>query len=171
MTNEQKEHFLLKIADFEGFRSTAYYCPAKCLSIGFGHRIADSERKRLSLARLTYFQAFELLKADFDNAVKYFVHADFILQEHELYALADIVFNCGWKNFSNGSLPNLCRSYSIALGSNSHALADNLSEQITNKMLQYCHYRRNGKVYVSEGLKLRRQFDVAIFKGTHPILK
>lgn len=171
MTNEQKEHFLLKVGDFEGFRSTAYYCPAKCLSIGFGHRIRDFERQRLSLAKLTFKQAFELLKQDFEKCVACFNDSNIILQENELYALADIVYNCGWTNFCKGSVPKLALLYSDALNNNEFKRADELKQQICNKILEYCHYKRDGKVYVSSGLKLRREFDVSIFNGTHPILK
>lgn len=171
MTNEQKEHFLLKIGDFEGFCSTAYYCPARCLSIGFGHRIRDNERQRLSLAKLTFKQAFDLLKEDFEKCVKQFDNAPFILEEHQLYALADIVYNCGWTNFSKGSLIGLCTAYSQALNAQRFKLSDELEKKICDTMLQYCHYRRDGKVYVAKGLQLRRQFDVSIFNGSHPILK
>lgn len=171
MTNEQKEHFLLKIADFEGFRSTAYYCPSRCLSIGFGHRIRDYERKRLSLAKLTFKQAFDLLKQDFEKCVACFNDAKFILQENELYALSDIVYNCGWTNFCKGSVPKLALLYSDALNNNEFKRSDELKQQICNKILEYCHYKRDGKVFVSSGLKLRREFDVAIFNGTHSILK
>lgn len=171
MTNEQKEHILLKIGDFEGFRSTAYYCPARCLSIGFGHRIRDNERKRLSLAKLTYKEAFDLLKQDFDKCLKLFNTSNIILEENELYALADIVYNCGWTNFCKGSLPKLALLYSDALNNYEYKRADELKQQICKKMLQYCHYKRNGIVYVSKGLQSRRQFDVSIFNGTNPIFK
>lgn len=171
MTNEQKEHFLLKIGDFEGFRSTAYYCPARCLSIGFGHRIRDYERKRLSLAKLTFKQAFDLLKQDFEKCLSSFNDCNIILEENELYALADIVYNCGWINYAKGSLPKLALLYSDALNNNEYKRAYELKQQICNKMLEYCHYKRDGKVYVSSGLQERRKFDVSIFNGTNPILK
>lgn len=171
MTNEQKEHFLLKIGDFEGFRSTAYYCPARCLSIGFGHRIRDYERQRFSLAKLTFKQAFELLTQDFEKCLSCFNDCNFILAENELYALADIVYNCGWTNFCKGSLPNLALQYSVALNNYEYKRAAELKQQICQKMLEYCHYKHNGKVYFSKGLQLRRQFDVSIFNGTNPILK
>lgn len=169
MTNEQKEHFLLKVADFEGFRSTAYYCPARCLSIGFGHRITDNERQFLSLAKLTFKQAFDLLKSDFEKCLKHFENAPFQLEEHQLYALADIVYNCGWTNFSKGSLIRLCTEYSDAINNHQFKKADELEEKICNTILQYCHYRLNGKVYVSEGLQRRRKFDVSIFMRSNSI--
>lgn len=171
MTNEQKEHFLLKIGDFEGFRSTAYFCPAKCLSIGFGHRIRDYERKRLSLAKLTFKQAFELLKDDFDKCLSHFKDCNFILAENELYALADIVYNCGWTNFCKGSLPKLVLLYSDALNNYEYKRADEYKKQICNKIMEYCHCRVNGKVCILEGLQKRRAFDVSIFNGSNPILK
>lgn len=170
MTNEQKEHFLLKVADFEGFRSSAYYCPARCLSIGFGHRIRDDERKSLSLAKLSFKQAFELLRKDFNDCLVHFNNAPFILEEHQIYALSDIVYNCGWTNFAKGSLISLCTQYSIALSSNMYALADDYQQKICDCIMQYCHYKRNGKVYVSKGLQLRRQFDVSVFNGTNRLL-
>lgn len=171
MTNEQKELFYLKIGDFEGFRSTAYYCPARCLSIGFGHRITDNERKYLSLAKLTFKQAYDLLVSDFDKCLKYFEKTPFVLEEHQLYALADIVYNCGWNNFLKGSLFSLCTEYSQALNEHRFKYADELETKICDTMLQYCHYRRDGKVYVSPGLLDRRKFDVSIFNGTNSILK
>lgn len=171
MTNEQKEHFYLKIGDFEGFRSSAYYCPSRCLSIGFGHRIRDDERKFLSLAKLTFKQAYDLLVSDFEKCIRHFENAPFVLEEHQLFALADIVYNCGWTNFSKGSLIGLCTQYSNAISTHQFKLADDLQKRICDVMMQYCHYKRDGKVYISQGLQNRRKFDVSMFNGTNPILK
>lgn len=165
MTNEQKEAFYLEVANFEGFRSLSYYCPSGYLTIGFGHRITDDERQRLSIAKLTFSEAYKLMISDFEKVFAELAKENFILEEHELFALADLCFNVGISTLRKRNIWHLLKIYSFCLDTNQHIRAHNLRNEICNRFLMYCHYKRNGKVYTSNGLLLRRRFDVKVFKN------
>lgn len=169
MTHEQKESFYLEVANFEGFQSSAYYCPSGCLSIGFGHRISDDERQRLSTSKLTFAQAFTLMKDDFASIFSELAKEKFILEENELFAVADLCFNVGINALRKRNIWHLLKTYSYCLETNQHLRADDLNKQICERFLHYCHYKRNGVVYTSEGLLLRRRFDVKVFKNEFPL--
>lgn len=167
MTNEQKQAFFMAVANHEGFRSTAYYCPAGHLTIGFGHRITDDERQRLGLAKLTFKQAYDLLVKDFDKVFNFLAKQHFILQEYELFAIADLCFNVGCSVLSTRPIWKLIQEYSFS----HHIEADRLRNAIAERMLHYIHYKRNGKTYTSDGLIRRRNFDSKLFLGDLCILK
>lgn len=169
MTNEQKESFYLEVANFEGFRSCAYYCPAGCLSIGFGHRITDNERQRFSLCKLTYAEAYKLMKSDFETIFNALAKERFFLEENELFAVADLCFNVGINTLRKRNIWHLLKTYSYCLDTNQHIRADKLRKEISERFLLYCHYKRNGKVYTSNGLLLRRRFDVKVFNNEFPL--
>lgn len=161
----------MAIANYEGFRSHAYYCPAGHLTIGFGHRIRDNERQSLSTSRLTFKQAYDLLVKDFDEVFKFLAKQNFILQEYELFALADLAFNVGCSTLSSRPLFQRVKEYSLLLDSHQHKKADELREYISKRFLAYCHYQRNGKVYTSNGLLARRRFDSRLWLGDVYVLK
>lgn len=169
MTNEQKESFYLEVANFEGFRSCAYYCPAGCLSIGFGHRITDNERQRFSLCKLTFAEAYKLMKSDFETIFNELAKERFILEENELFAVADLCFNVGINTLRKRNIWHLLKTFSYCLDTNQHIRADKLRKEISERFLLYCHYKRNGKVYTSNGLLLRRRFDVKVFNNEFPL--
>lgn len=171
MTNEQKEAFYLRVGDFEGFRSQPYYCPAGHLTIGFGHLIRDNERKRYCLAKLTFKQAYDLLVQDFTEVFNFLAKQDFILQEHELFALADLAFNVGCDTLASRPLFERVRQYNKALLANEHKKANELCTYISQRFLAYCHYKRNNKVYTSTGLLARRRFDSRLWLGDFYALK
>ena len=171
MTNEQKQAFYMAIGNFEGFRSQCYYCPSGHLTIGFGHRITDNERQLYCTARLTFKQAYDLLVQDFDKVFNFLAKQDFILQENELFALADLAFNVGCSELASRPLFQRVKEYSLALSKNEHQKANRLSLYISQRFLAYCHYKRNGKVYTSDGLLARRRFDSRLWLGDLYILK
>ena len=171
MTNEQKQSFFMAVANHEGFRSSAYYCPAGKLTIGFGHRITDDERQRLSCAKLTFKQAYDLLVSDFDKVFAFLAKQHFILQEYELFAIADLCFNVGCTVLSSRPIWKLIQEYSFALDRNQHMEADRLRNVIAERITHYVHYKRNGKTYTSNGLITRRNFDSRLFLGDLYILK
>lgn len=171
MTNEQKNAFYMAVGNHEGFRSTAYYCPSGCLTIGFGHRIADSERKQFATRKLTFREAFDLLTKDFENVFKFLAKQNFILQEHELFAVADLCFNVGCEKLSHRPIWQRIREYSQAIDNNQHFESDRLRQLIAERFLHYVHYTRNGKVYTSDGLLLRRKFDRSLWLGELYVLK
>lgn len=169
MTNEQKDSFFLEVANFEGFRSVPYYCPSGNLTIGFGHRITDNERKRLSLAKLTFAEAFKLMKQDFDLIFAELAKENFVFEENELFAVADLCFNVGIDTLRKRNIWHLLKTYSYCLDTNQHIRADDLRNQICETFLKYCHYKRNNITYTSSGLLLRRKFDVKVFNNQFPL--
>ena len=171
MTDEQKKAFYMRVGDFEGFRSLPYYCPAGCLTIGFGHRITDNERQRLSTSKLTFKQAYDLLLEDFQKVFNFLSKQHFILEEHELFAFADLCFNVGCTTLSQRPIWKLFVEYSFALDRNHHIEADRLRKVIAERFTHYIHYKRNGKVYTSDNLIARRRFDSRLFLGDCDVLK
>lgn len=171
MTDEQKREFYMAVGNYEGFKSSAYYCPAGKLTIGFGHRITDDERQCLCLAKLTFKEAYDLLVSDFDKVFHFLEKQHFILQEHELYAIADLCFNVGCTTLSQRPIWKLLQEYSFALDRNHHMEADRLRNVIAERITHYVHYKRNGKVYTSGGLIIRRRFDSRLFLGDLCVLK
>ena len=171
MTNEQKEAFYMAVGNHEGYRSVPYYCPAGYLTTGFGHRITDNERKQLATRKLSFSEAFKLLKEDFSKVFAFLEKQHFILQEHELFAVADLALNVGCTTLSQRPFWGLLRNYSNALDANQHMQADYYRKLIADRFLSYIHYKRNGKVYKSDGLLLRRKFDRSLFLGDLYVLK
>ena len=122
MNEELKRQFYTKVASFEGFRSRPYKCPAGVLTIGYGHtdnvKITDS---------ITLPEAQKLLREDMNRRLAMFSQCPFVLQEHELYALADFVFNLGWTTFKKSSFYPMLKSYSDALDNKNFSYADRLN--------------------------------------------
>ena len=91
------------IRKFEGFRGTAYVCPAGIWTIGYGHT-----KKVKPGQRVTETEADALLLADVaaaEDAVKKFVCVG--LNENQFSALVSFVFNVGAGNFKNSTLLRL----------------------------------------------------------------
>lgn len=161
MTNKLKDEFYLKVRYFEGYRSKPYKCPAGHLTIGYGHVIKSHE----SIYYLSLSEAIDLLKRDMHDVMCQLSQYDFVLQEHELHAIADLVFNIGIGSFIKSSLPNLIKRYSSLLDLGLFDAAENIRKQIANKILEFCHYRnpKTKQYEVSKGLLQRRQFEYKLF--------
>lgn len=88
-----------KIKEFEGFRSTAYKCPAGVLSIGYGHtagvkigqKMTKEEADRLLLRDLIPYEAF----VDKLNVTS---------QQHKFDALVDFCYNLGCAALESSTL-------------------------------------------------------------------
>ena len=87
------------IKSFEGFRSKAYLCPAKVLTIGYGH---TANVKPLDV--VTEQQAVELLKQDLAWAEQVVNAEKLNINQNQFDALVSFVFNCGSGNFKSSSL-------------------------------------------------------------------
>lgn len=89
------------IKSFEGLKLTAYYCPAKVLTIGYGHTGSDvTAGMSISLAK-----AEELLKADlikFENGVEKLVTTK--INDNQFSALVSFAYNCGLGNLGKSTL-------------------------------------------------------------------
>lgn len=163
MTNEIKNDFFIKVANFEGFRSRPYRCPAGYLTIGYGH--TDGVR---TTSRVDLETARKLLRQDFDKILTMLCSEPYILQEHELYAIADLVFNIGFTAFKRTSLRNLLIAYHTAIEKNNKQYQDVLRFKIADKLLEFCHYHdKDGNVQKSLGLLRRREFERRLFLEGH----
>lgn len=93
------------IKRFEGFSATPYLCPAKKLTIGYGHVLLPRDNKPTAITRE---QATELLRADCEIAETYIRAVTkspvAILNQNEFDALVSFVFNIGVGNFSHSTM-------------------------------------------------------------------
>ena len=79
-----------KIKEFEGFRGTAYKCPAGVWTIGYGH-IADVVRGQ----KITKEEAEKLLIRDLIPFEAFVDKLNVTGQQHKFDALVDFCFNLG----------------------------------------------------------------------------
>jgi len=89
------------IAGFEGFRATAYACPAGKPTIGYGHVIQPGEY----FEAVSKSQAMVLLQRDADREaapVARCLKVD--LPQHRQDALISLAFNCGGRAISRSTL-------------------------------------------------------------------
>ena len=97
------------IAEFEGFSSKPYLCPAKVATIGFGStRWADGRAVSMQDEPITKDEAKELLAAtlvSFEQAVNKAVTID--LKQHQFDALVCLCYNIGGGNFRASTLVKL----------------------------------------------------------------
>lgn len=97
------------IAEFEGFSSKPYLCPAKIATIGFGStRWADGRAVSLQDEPITQSEAFELLAATlvgFEKTVQQAVVVE--LKQCQFDALVCLCYNIGGGNFKTSTLVKL----------------------------------------------------------------
>ena len=89
------------IRSFEGLKLQSYYCPAKKLTIGYGHLIRAGEH----FGVITLGKAEELLNRDIrlaQNSVYRLCRVP--LNPHQEAALISFVFNCGSGAFQASTL-------------------------------------------------------------------
>lgn len=92
------------IKTFEGYRDTAYLCPAGVWTIGWGHTSGVS-----SGDTCTEEQAEAWLTQDLKSAEKTVEGAGLHLSQLEFDALVSLVYNIGSGNFNNSTLLKLLR--------------------------------------------------------------
>ncbi len=98
-----------KAADFieqwEGFKETAYRCPAGKLTIGFGHTGSDVKEGDT----ITYHEAYDLLIKDLKRYIDGMsCWVEVPVTEGQFIALTSLAYNIGVYNFVN-KCPNLRR--------------------------------------------------------------
>ena len=84
------------IQEFEGMRLTAYLCPAKVWTIGYGHTSAAGAPTVTPGMKITRAKATEILKSDlavFERGVADLVKVD--LAQNQFDVLVSFAFNCG----------------------------------------------------------------------------
>lgn len=88
------------IKQFEGCKLTAYLCPAKVLTIGYGH--THNVKKGQIITQL---EADNLLKEDlttFEKGITTLVRSN--INQNQFDALVSFAFNLGLANFKNSTL-------------------------------------------------------------------
>ena len=128
-----------KVKEFEGFRKTAYRCPAGVLTIGYGRTENVKENETTNVSRETIWleKRLELDMIYVNKKMK-----KYNLSDNEVYALTDFVFNLGREN-----LKNLTANYTRT------------KDEIKKAILLYD--KANGKVL--PGLVKRRKWEYSLF--------
>ena len=83
----------------EGLKLTAYLCPAKVWTIGYGHTGGVKSGDVITKA-----QAEEFLRADLNNAERPVNQQRLNINQNQFDALVSFVFNLGSVNFQNSTL-------------------------------------------------------------------
>ena len=132
------------VEQWEGFRETAYVCPAGKLTIGFGHTGDDVHEGDI----VTYHEAYSLLVADLHKHVMSLAsYVNVPVTEGQFIALASLAFNVG-------SVPMKCPKLMRALNAGD-------VESAAREFLDV--NKANGKV--QPGLTKRRMAEAKLFLG------
>lgn len=95
------------VKKYEGYRATAYVCPAGKLTIGYGHVILDHE-SYYKTANISESEAHALLltdMADAERAVEKLIKVE--LSDNQFAALCSFTFNLGSGNLKASTLRKL----------------------------------------------------------------
>jgi lysozyme len=127
------------IKRFEGLRLTAYRCPAKILTIGWGHTGNVKEGQRITLK-----VAENLLIADLKRFERH-VNDKVILEllYNQFDALVDLSYNCGY----------------VIKGELREAINLRQTKRIEYLIKQYCHVKGS----INRGLLRRRNIDWNVY--------
>ena len=128
-----------KVKEFEGFRKTAYRCPAGVLTIGYGRTENVKENETTNVSRETIWLKGRLLD---DMSYVFYKMQKYNLSDNEVYALTDFIFNLGRKR-----LDTLTDNYTRT------------KNEIKEAILLY--NKANGKVL--QGLVKRREWEYRLF--------
>lgn len=133
------EELVEKVKEFEGFRKTAYRCPAGVLTIGYGRTENVKQNEVTNVSRETLWLE-NRLKTDMEYVKGKM--KKYNLSNNEIYALTDFVFNLGKRR-----LDTLTVNYTRT------------KEEIRQAILLY--NKANGKVL--PGLVKRREWEYSLF--------
>ena len=133
------EELVEKVKEFEGFRKTAYLCPAGALTIGYGRTENVKQNETTNVSRETSW-----LKSRLQSDMQYVKSkmTKYNLSDNEVYALTDFIFNLGRKR-----LDTLTVNYTRT------------KNEIKESILLY--NKANGKVL--QGLVKRREWEYNLF--------
>ena len=133
------EELIEKVKEFEGFRKTAYLCPAGVLTIGYGRTEKVKQNEVTNVSRETIW-----LKKRLELDMNYVRNkmAKYNLSDNEVYALTDFIFNLGRKRLDTLTV-NFTRT----------------KNEIKEAILLY--NKANGKVL--PGLVKRREWEYSLF--------
>lgn len=133
------EELVEKVKEFEGFRKTAYRCPAGVLTIGYGRTENVKPNDVTNVSRETIWLKSRLLD---DMSYVFYKMDKYNLSDNEVYALTDFIFNLGRKR-----LDTLTVNYTRT------------KNEIKEAILLY--NKANGKVL--QGLVKRREWEYSLF--------
>ena len=133
------EKLVEKVKEFEGFRKTAYRCPAGVLTIGYGRTENVKQNEVTNVSRETIWLKSRLLD---DMSYVFYKMQKYNLSDNEVYALTDFIFNLGRKR-----LDTLTVNYTRT------------KNEIKEAILLY--NKANGKVL--PGLVKRREWEYNLF--------
>ena len=133
------KEFVEKVKEFEGFRKTAYRCPAGVLTIGYGRTENVKPNEATNVSRETKWLKGRLLD---DMSYIFYKMEKYNLSDNEVYALTDFIFNLGRKR-----LDTLTSNYTRT------------KNEIKEAILLY--NKANGKVL--QGLVKRREWEYSLF--------
>lgn len=134
-----------KIKEFEGFRGTAYKCPAGVWTVGYGHtsgvtkgqKVTKQEAERLLLRDLIQYEAF----VDKLNVTS---------QQHKFDALVDFCFNLGCDALESSTLLKKIRQRRP-------------DDEIRTEFMRWVYATVAGKKRVFPGLVERRKWEADRF--------
>lgn len=142
-----RQSYLDKIKEFEGFRAHAYKCPAGVWTIGYGRTSnVTSSSVTSKAAEEAWFQKYV---ADLEKEISiYMEEHGYAIVEYQLQALTSFIYNLGY-----GKLMTLTDNGKRSI------------VEISNKIPEYCYAKVNGKKVKLAGLVRRRAWEKDLFDG------
>lgn len=129
------------IKEFEGFRSSAYKCPAGVLTIGYGHT-GDVKKGQ----KITREEAEKLLKRDLISYEAFVEKLNVTCKQEKFDALVDFAYNLGTSALQNSTLLKKirqCRS----------------DDEIREEFMKWVYATVGGKKRKLDGLVTRRKWE------------
>lgn len=143
-----RQSYLDKIKEFEGFRAHAYKCPAGIWTIGYGRTGSNvtSSSVTSKAAEEAWFQKYV---AGLEKEISiYMEEHGYAIVEYQLQALTCFIYNLGY-----GKLMTLTDNGKRSI------------VEISNKIPEYCYAKVNGKKVKLAGLVRRRTWEKDLFNG------
>ena len=142
-----REKYLNKIKEFEGFRAHAYKCPAGVWTIGYGRTSGVTSSSVTSrAAEEAWFNKYvEGLEKEVSV---YMEEHGYAIVDYQLQALTSFIYNLGY-----GKLMTLTENGKRSI------------VEISKKIPEYCYAKVNGKKVKLAGLERRRAWEKDLFDG------
>lgn len=142
-----REKYLNKIKEFEGFRAHAYKCPAGVWTIGYGRTSGVTSSSVTSrAAEEAWFNKYvEGLEKEVSV---YMEEHGYAIVDYQLQALTSFIYNLGY-----GILMTLTENGKRPI------------VEISKKIPEYCYAKVNGKKVKLAGLERRRAWEKDLFDG------
>lgn len=136
-----------KIKEFEGFRGTAYRCPAGVLTVGYGHTSGVVKGQKV-----TEEEAERLLMRDLRTYEAYVEKLNVTSQQHKFDALVDFCFNLGCAALEGSTLLKKIRQCRP-------------DDEIRDEFMRWVYATVGGRKRKLDGLVKRRKWEADRFFG------